>query len=98
MEEKFQIERNMGKMNSFGPVGERKTVMMQVSVKVNEATNYGCYELYDIESAGDQFYAEGGLWFKEKNLIDYDGIYALPDFIVEKLRDNGFIVPNSMVE
>ena len=98
MEEKFQIERNMGKMNSFGPVGERKTVMLQVSVKVNEETNYGCYELYDIESAGEQFYAEGGLWFKEKDLVDYDGIFALPDFIVEKLRDNGYTVSDSCCE
>ncbi len=51
----------------------------------------GCFEFYDLESGGDDTYAEGGLWFDEDQgnltLRDYDGVYELPMFILEKLSD-----------
>ena len=51
----------------------------------------GCFEFYDLESGGEYTYAEGGLWFEEDQggliLSDYDGVYELPMFILEKLSD-----------
>ena len=51
----------------------------------------GFFEYYDIESGGEDLHAEGGLWFDEDQgnltLRDYDGVYELPMFILEKLSD-----------
>ena len=51
----------------------------------------GCFEFYDVESGGEYTHAEGGLWFEEDKdglvLSDYDGVYELPMFILEKLSD-----------
>lgn len=51
----------------------------------------GCFEFYDLESGGEYTYAEGGLWFEEDRngltLVDYDGVYELPMFILKKLSD-----------
>jgi len=51
----------------------------------------GCFEYFDMESGGEYFHAEGGLWFEEDQggliLSDYDGVDELPMFILEKLHD-----------
>ena len=51
----------------------------------------GCFEFYDVETNGEDTYAEGGLWFEEDQggliLSDYDGVYELPMFILQKLHD-----------
>lgn len=51
----------------------------------------GCFEFYDVESGGEDTHAEGGLWFEEDQggliLSDYDGVYELPMFILQKLND-----------
>mgnify|MGYP003648730953 CR=1 FL=1 len=86
----FDIERNCGRENSFGSVGARKTVMLRVNIKVNPETEYGSFEFYDLETGGEDFYAEGGLWFNGRELIDFDGIFDLPDFIQDALSDEGF--------
>lgn len=42
----------------------------------------GGFELFDLETRGNRFYGEGGLWFDEDmNLVDYDGVGSLPDEI-----------------
>jgi len=35
----------------------------------------------------------GGLWFKGKVLVDYDGVYSLPTEVANKLRELGYKVP-----
>ena len=94
---KFQVERNCGRENSFGPVGERKTVMLNVSVwlpdeVLNDEDQYGSFEFYDLEEQGGQFYAEGGLWFTNGSLTDYDGMFSLSDFILDAIEGEGFDV------
>jgi len=37
----------------------------------------------------------GGLWFKGKELVDYDGVYSLPKEVAEKLRELGYKVPKN---
>lgn len=92
MQERFKVIRDCGRENSFGPVGERATVELQVTVEVNDEKNYGSFEFYDIESAGNRFYAEGGLWFEDRTLVDYDGMFCISDFILDSLEENGYDV------
>lgn len=37
----------------------------------------------------------GNLIFEGKTVIDYDGVFALPDEVVVKLKARGFKVPKS---
>lgn len=46
-----------------------------------------CAELF----SGDH-YAEIGLWFKGKELSDYDGVFFLPREAGEMLKDAGYVV------
>ena len=32
----------------------------------------------------------GGLWFEGKKLVDYDGVYSLPDEVIEGLEKLGY--------
>ena len=98
LNEQFEIERNCGYENSFGAVGERDTVTLTVRVNVNDDREYGSFEFY---SPCGRYYAEGGLWFNSSRrdldcvvleLVDYDGVYALPDFILSTLDEAGYDV------
>lgn len=42
--------------------------------------------------SGDH-YAEIGLWFEEKELVDYDGIFFLPRELSDMLKDAGYVLP-----
>ena len=37
-----------------------------------------------------EWHAEGGLWFEGKNVIDYDGVFALAGGVIELLNENGY--------
>jgi hypothetical protein len=52
----------------------------------------GWFEIYDVDSGGEDFYAEGGLWFEEDGLTlcDYDGVYELPKPVCELLYELGY--------
>jgi hypothetical protein len=51
---------------------------------------YGWFEVFDKESGGDEFYAEGGLWFKDDELVDYDGVFSLSLSVIDWLETEGF--------
>lgn len=95
LNEVYEIERNCGYENSYGAVGERNTVILTVRVNVNDDKQYGCFEFYD---GSGQYYAEGGLWFNQLGhdgvleLVDFDGVFALPDFILNTLAEGGYDV------
>lgn len=61
-------------------------VEMRVTVGLRDES-YGYFEVYDIASDGDRFYAEGGLWFRNRELVDYDGVGTLPDIVSILIRD-----------
>ena len=66
---------------------EAKNVEMRITVGLKDE-RYGYFELYDIASDGDRFYAEGGLWFDEdRKLVDYDGCGELPTIVSILIRD-----------
>jgi hypothetical protein len=80
------MERNYKKMMNEVTVNGRD---WSIEVGYDPATEYGHFEIYDIESGGEDGYAEGGLWFKGKELVDYDGVYALPKMVIDLLTKMG---------
>lgn len=75
--------------NSFGTIKQENNVELTVTVGINSDT-YGWFEVYDTESGGEEWYAEGGLWFSDKELVDYDGVFCLPPSVIQKLRELGY--------
>lgn len=59
------------------------------TVEANKETKHGYFEHKRIGEGG-------GLWFEASgdglSLIDYDGVFELPDEVIDMLRDGGFIV------
>ncbi len=83
-------------VNHIGSWGETEPekVTMRFHVSFNEERQYGSFEQYDAESAGERYYAEGGLWFDENVLVDYDGIYSLSEEVLDQLEEWGLDVKN----
>jgi len=77
--------------NSFGIIRKQDDVEVTFIVRL-PANHYGSFELFDNETGGEDWYAEGGLWFKDKTLTDYDGVFALSPVILDILQENGFDV------
>ena len=48
-------------------------------VEVDTAKQYGYFE--NQEHGG-----EGGLWFKDNELVDYDGVYEIPKQVIMALQ------------
>ena len=75
--------------NSFGVIRESEKVELNITFWFHD----GCigYELYDDATDGDEWYAEGYIQYNEDNEIeDYDGVFSLPDSIIEKLKELGY--------
>tara|TARA_R110002050_G_scaffold6819_3_gene27443 strand:- start:899 stop:1174 length:276 start_codon:yes stop_codon:yes gene_type:complete len=88
MKTKIVEKEQIRYMNSFGetPFEERE---ITYNIEVNPIKQYGHYEMY---SNHGEYHAEGGLWFDDGVLSDYDGIFELPETIKTKLVEWGFIV------
>jgi hypothetical protein len=92
MEVNFTATESLSLENSFGTIKAQDGVELQVMIRINESEDRseGFFEIYDIETGGDDWYAEGGLWFIGKELTDYDGVFALPICVIEKLTELGY--------
>lgn len=86
----FLVSRNVNSENSFGIVDSQKDVELHASVELWEGG--GCFEFYDTDSGGQEWYAEGSLRIEDGELQDYDGVSSLPDFVADKLREWGIKV------
>ena len=84
---KFQHQTNLTKENSFGTLARKNNATVNVEVFVGDDGD-GWYEFYD-ESDPEEFHAEGELVVEGNELIDFDGCYSLPDFIINKLAEVG---------
>ncbi len=71
--------------NSFGITREENAVKTKFTVCI-KADGTGWFEI----DGGNDWYAEGGLWFDGKTLTDYDGVFNISDVIVELLEEKGF--------
>jgi hypothetical protein len=58
--ETFQTVQSLILENSFGTIKAEDNITLEVTVGIN-SDDYGWFELYDIESGGEDWYAEGGL-------------------------------------
>lgn len=87
----FKATESLSLENSFGTIKEENNIVLNVSVGINRP-EYGWFEVSDDKTGGDDWYAEGGLWFKDNELVDYDGVFALPTCVLDKLEEIGFNV------
>jgi hypothetical protein len=88
--ETFETSQALSLENSFGTI-KQDTVTLEVTVGIN-SEEYGWFELYDIETGGDEWYAEGGLQIEDNAVTGYDGVFALPTAVTDKLKEWGYDV------
>ena len=88
--ETFQVDTPVNMETSYGVLDSSNNEKMEVTVGVSDEDEYGFFEIYDIASGGERFYGEGGMWFKGKELIDYDGVFELSQHVIKKLKEWGF--------
>jgi hypothetical protein len=83
----YNMTRNVDlyEENSFGVTREENAVKTTFTVCI-KADGNGWFEI----DGGSEWYAEGGLWFEGKNLVEYDGVFNLAAEIIELLENNGF--------
>ena len=87
-QETFQAIQTLSLENSFTTL-KTANVELEVTVGIN-SEDYGWFELYDVKTGGDEWYAEGGLWLTDKVVNGYDGVFALPRCIIDKLKELGY--------
>lgn len=80
--------------NSFG-VLKQETVKLHCTVFFHDGGLTAGFEVFDEKTGGGEWHAEGGLWFEadtekeQMKLYDYDGVFALPEGVLEILRAEG---------
>ena len=87
MKETFTVTRHLSLSNSFGAIDKAKDVELKVTVFYNRSKERGWFEFIGGED-GD-WYGSGNLVFTDGILTDYDGVYALPDFVLDWLQVQG---------
>jgi hypothetical protein len=80
------------KKETFNTLNSKGTEL-EVTVGIKHE-GYGWFEVYDTKTGGEYIYCEGGLWFDTNEgvtyLTDYDGIFELPEYIMDKLVEWGY--------
>jgi len=85
----IRVKRHPRMESSHGVTDSERNVIIDIKVSLLEP-DYGCFELWDLETGGVRWYAEGGLWFDEDGLVDYDGVACIDDAVLEIVRSWGF--------
>lgn len=85
----FKVTQSLSLDTSYGSIKQEEDVVIDVTVGINDDEN-GWFELYDVETGGDEWYAEGSIEFDGMDIVGYDGVFELPDFIVNKLVELGY--------
>ena len=79
--------------NSFGVTREEEKVELFFHVTVRAPNEDGSQRgFFEWGSNDGRWYAEGGLWFEDNELVDYDGVFSLAKEIIQKLHEQGFNV------
>lgn len=76
--------------NSFGTIAQKDNIHFHVEVHVDDKSNYGYFEMFEVDSEEEDWYASGGLWFKDGVLTDFDGVADLPTMVRDKLVEWGY--------
>ena len=89
--ETFQAVQSLQLENSYSVIKSEADVVLEVTVGIN-SEDYGWFEIYDIESGGEEWYAEGGLQIEDNAVTGYDGVFSLPTAVTDKLKEWGYDV------
>ena len=89
LEKSFKKTMHVGYETSMSPHIEREAKVMEYNVGWDKDKERGWFEMYDVESGGDDYYGEGGLWFDGDELTDYDGVFSLDENVIQCLKDWG---------
>jgi len=87
--ERFIVTEGYTIENSFGVIDSNSAAEMEITVEVDTDEGHGWFELYVDE---DDVYEEGMLEVEGNAIVGYDGVFKLPDPIIEKLREWGLDV------
>lgn len=90
MTHEFQTIESLQLENSFVVLKAQNNIRLQCSLEIKREDNTGWFQIYDVDSGGLDWYAEGGLWFENMKVVDYDGVFALPISIINKLEELGY--------
>jgi len=85
----FNSTESLQYENSFTVLKAQENIKLKCSIGIREDQT-GWFEIYDQDSEGEDWYAEGGLWFQNNKLTEYDGVFALPISIISKLEELGY--------
>jgi hypothetical protein len=85
----FEATQSLALCSSYGTIRQEKDVKLSVTVGIKDQHS-GWFEIYDIKTGGEVWYAEGGLDFDGMDLVGYDGCFDLPNVIVDKLKELGY--------
>jgi len=66
---------------------DQKTQVGKFEIQIDSKEQYGFFEHDDY---GDEL--GGGLWFKNNELIDYDGLCCLPKEVSKGVEELGYTV------
>ena len=66
-----------------------KDIEMQGSFAFNYS-GYGWFQIYDIETKGEEWYAEGRLESQGLSVVSFTGLDELPKCLLNKLKELGY--------
>jgi len=91
--ETFKHKTPLVKSTQYGTVLEKEdNVELTVNMNYDFEENYGSFEFY--RTGTEEWYESGGLWVdaETNELVDYDGVYSLMEFVLDWLQTIGIDV------
>ena len=89
LEKQFKKSMYVGYETSMSQHINREKKVMEYNVGWNKDEERGWFEMYDEESGGEDYYAEGMLEFDENKLVGYDGVFDLDENIIDCVKEMG---------
>ena len=79
-----------------GSWGATKAVKrtMKITAWICDDRERGGFEIYDLESGGEEYYGEGGVWLTDGVISDYDGVGMIDLRILAWLDELGHVDVN----
>ena len=74
-------------VNTYADLEVYWEITLDVSVWIDQ--DNARFELYDVESGGEEFYSAGMLGIDDGVLYDYDGVFELPIEVLDILKEMG---------
>lgn len=85
----WEAVQNVAMGTSYGLMHQRVQRTMNYTIRIGDDKSW--FEVYDEESGGEDFYSGGSLEFNGNRLTGFDGPSELPDEIVNKIVELGYI-------